>query len=138
MKMNRKKILVVEDDWRISTALTIRLDAAGYHVLTAANGFEGLQRAVDGGPDLIIMDIWMPVGLGFSVAQRLQMLGLQKIPVIFITGSKLEGLKKAAVALGAAAFFEKPYDAAQLLQTVDQLLQAADREDIHRSSTPAR
>src|SRR6266446_3350538 len=118
-----KKILVMEDDTKIATALAIRLEAAGYEVLTAPDGFDGLRLVMDDRPDLILMDIWMPVGTGFSVAQRLQSLRLTGIPLIFITASKLKGLKETAKKLGAAAFFEKPYDPEQLLAAVAQALE---------------
>ena len=62
-----KKILVMEDDRKIAAALAIRLEAAGYEVLAAPDGFRGLKMAVDEQPDLILTDIWMPVGTGFSV-----------------------------------------------------------------------
>jgi DNA-binding response OmpR family regulator len=113
-----KKILILEDDLRIAAALAIRLETAGYDVQTAPNGFQGLKLALVGKPDLIVMDIWMPIGVGFSVAQRLRALGLGGIPVIFITASKLKGLKETAVALGAVAFFEKPYDPQALLDEI--------------------
>lgn len=121
-----KKILVVEDDTKIAAALTIRLEAAGYSVLTAPDGLAGLKLAVEQKPDLLLMDIWMPVGLGFSVAQRLQGLGLKGIPIIFITASRARGLKKAAEALGAVAFFEKPYDPQALLTAVAEALNPTD------------
>jgi len=70
------------------------------------------------------MDIWMPVGIGFSVAQRLHSLGLRGVPIIFITASKVKGLRKTAERLGAVAFFEKPYDSEQLLAAVRQGLNA--------------
>src|SRR5438093_13786843 len=108
-----KKILVIEDDKKITAALAIRLETAGYAVRTASNGLEGLKLVLDERPDLILMDIWMPVGLGFSVAQRLRSLGLAGIPIIFITASKLNGLAEAAKELGAVAFFEKPYYSAK-------------------------
>jgi DNA-binding response OmpR family regulator len=113
-----KKILVVEDDTKIAAALAIRLEAAGYSVSTAPDGLAGLKLAVEQKPDLLLMDIWMPVGLGFSVAQRLRSLGLSGIPIIFITASRAKGLRKAAEALGAVAFFEKPYDPQALLAAV--------------------
>jgi|SRR5437667_6449937 len=119
-----KKILVVEDDTKIAAALAIRLEAAGYAVSTAPNGVTGLKLAVEQKPDLLLMDIWMPVGLGFSVAQRLHSLGLSGIPIIFITASRAKGLKKAAAALGAVAFFEKPYDSEALLAAVAQGLES--------------
>ena len=118
-----KKILIVEDDAKIAAALGIRLEAAGYAVLRAPDGFRGLQLALRERPDLIIMDIWMPIGIGFSVAQRLQRLGLRSIPIIFITASKLKGLRETVSQLGAAAFFEKPYDSAELLRTIARELE---------------
>jgi len=121
-----KKILIVEDDNRIATALQIRLRAAGYEVMRAANGFDGLRLVVDKMPHLVIMDIWMPVGIGFSVAQRLQGLGLKGIPIIFITASKIEGLREEAEKLGAVAFFEKPYDPKALLGAVANALENAE------------
>ena len=118
----KKKILVIEDDEKITAALAIRLEANGYDVLTAPNGFAGLKSAVEQRPDLLIMDIWMPNGIGFSVAQRIRDLGLTDIPVIFMTGSKLPGLRRTAKKLGAAAFFEKPYEPAELLNAIQMAL----------------
>jgi len=121
----RKTILIIEDDVKTARALAIRLEAAGYEVLTAPDGVEGVRRALDHRPDLIISDIWLPVGIGFSVAQRLQRAGLGNIPLVFITASRLPGLKQAAAKLGAAAYFEKPYDAEALLRTIVRVLDAA-------------
>ena len=118
-----KTILVADDDRKIRFGLTRRLEAEGYNVLTAPNGVEALRLAVEERPDLILMDVWMPVGLGFSVAQRLGVLGIN-IPIIFITASRKNGLSAAARELGGADFFEKPYDPQELLaavaRTVDQ------------------
>ena len=93
-----------KDDMKIAAALAIRLTAAGYEVLTAPDGFEGLKLAVSFQPDLIISDIWMPVGLGLSIAQRLQELA-PGLPVIFITSGREQGLEETAKQLGAVAFF---------------------------------
>ncbi len=117
-----KKILIMEDDTKIAAALAIRLSAAGYEVLTAPDGLRGIQSVVEDRPDLLLMDIWMPIGLGFSVAQRLKALGLGDIPVIFITASKLKGLREAAQKSGGVAFFEKPYDPEKLLAAISQAL----------------
>lgn len=119
-----KRILVVDDDLKIARALAIRLEAAGYESLTAINGLDAVDLVFTHRPDLIIMDIWMPVGIGFSVAQRLRTLGLGTIPIIFMTASKLRGLKYAAKKLGAVGFFEKPYEPEQLLEAVSQALAA--------------
>jgi CheY-like chemotaxis protein len=117
-----KKILIVDDDERIVHAMAARLVSAGYEVLTANDGFEGIKQAMAGKPDLVVMDIWMPVGFGFSVAQRLQQLGLGDIPVIFMTASKLKRLRRAADRLGAAGFLEKPYKPQELLSVISRAL----------------
>lgn len=117
-----KKILVVEDDARIAEALSIRLRAAGYEVVLAGDGFSGLKMTMTHRPHLILLDIMMPVGMGFSVAERLKDLGLGEIPIIFITASKRSGLRKTAQQLGAAGFFEKPYDADELMAAVHLIL----------------
>jgi CheY-like chemotaxis protein len=132
----KRQILILEDDARIATALSVRLRAAGYDVLTAADGVRGLQLALEHRPDLIVMDIWMPVGLGFSVAQRLQSLGLGRIPIIVMTASKLEGLRAGAEAVGAVAFFEKPYDSEKLLKTIAQALNPGSSKE--KSRQPVR
>ena len=119
-----KKILVMEDDKKIAAALAIRLEAAGYEVMAARDGLHGLKMALDNRPDLIVTDIWMPVGTGFSVAQRLQSLGLGEIPIVYITASKLEGLRESAKGLGAFAFIEKPYDPEHLIEVVAQGLES--------------
>ena len=117
-----KKILVVEDDAKITAALRIRLESAGYQVVTAGDGFSGLKMTMTHKPQLILMDIMMPVGMGFSVAERLKDLGMGEIPIIFITASKRAGLRKTAQQLGAAGFFEKPYDAEELRAAIHLIL----------------
>src|SRR5947209_6236091 len=97
-----RTILVVEDDPKIAAALRVRLEAAGYAVATAGDGFSGLKMTVHCKPSLILLDIMMPVGMGFSVAERLKDLGMGDIPIIFITASKRAGLRKTAQQLGAA------------------------------------
>src|SRR5260221_7175032 len=117
-----KKILIVEDDRKIAAALAIRLKAAGYQVLTSFDGRDGLLSAVRQKPDLIISDIWMPEPIGFFNQDRLANLGLAGVPVIYITASKRKELQQIAREEGAAAFFEKPYDAEQLLAAIGQAL----------------
>ena len=117
-----KRILIVEDDKRITAALQVRLTAKGYDVIAACNGFEGLKMAMSGRPDLILLDIMMPMGMGFSVAERLKSTGYGHIPIVFITASKRTGLRKTAEQLGAAGFFEKPYDAEELLAAISLIV----------------
>ena len=111
------KILVIDDDAKIVQALKIRLQLAGYEVLTAADGVYGLDLAMESKPDLAIIDIMMPFGGGFSVAYRLREQA-QDVPVIFITAGKQAGLRKTASELGAVGFLEKPYQSEELLAAV--------------------
>ena len=117
-----KNILVVDDDPAILQALSLRLRAAGYDVITVNNGADALVLAETKTPDLIIADIWMPVGAGFSLAYRLNE-AARDIPIIFLTASKKPGLKEGATDLGAAAFLEKPYEPEVLLATVSEVLE---------------
>ena len=119
-----KKILIVEDNLKIAAALSVRLKHAGYEVLTAADGLQGLKVAVVAKPDLIVSDIWMPAPIGFLTKERLINLGLEDVPVIYITASKKQDLKNIALEEGAAGFFEKPYDSKELLDAIAQALPA--------------
>jgi DNA-binding response OmpR family regulator len=117
-----KRILVAEDDKKISAALDIRLTAAGYEVWIASDGSKGLKLAIQGRPDLILMDIWMPNEMGFAVAERLKREGLSRIPIIFITASKKAEFWKMAQEVGAVGFFEKPFDVKKLLTAIALVL----------------
>lgn len=122
MKTQRKTILAVDDDPGILKALQIRLKYSGFDVLTAPDGAAALHVAQMMRPDLIITDIWMPVGVGFSLAYLLRQ-SLPAIPVIFITASKDSRIKKMADQVGAAAFLEKPYEAEALLAAINRALE---------------
>jgi DNA-binding response OmpR family regulator len=117
-----KKILIVDDDERIAKALAVRLNAAGYRTFTAPDPAFAIIVAAVQRPDLVILDIWMPIMQGFTLAHRLDGLDIGQIPVIFITASRQEGLRESALRIGAAGFFEKPYDPEQMLRTVRDAL----------------
>lgn len=115
-KTNR--LLVIEDDKRLALALRRRFENAGYEVLTAHNGCEGLQSALQNRPNLIVSDIYMPGGLGFTLLEYLAQHNLREIPVIFLTASRRPNLRDTAFHYGAADFLEKPCDPAELLRAV--------------------
>jgi DNA-binding response OmpR family regulator len=118
-----KKILIAEDDKKISAALKIRLEAAGYEVQVFWDGFRSFIRTMTDQPDLILMDIFMPMGSGLSVAQALRRAGLDK-PIIFMTASRKKSLRLQAQELNAVGFFEKPFDTKRLLAAISQALQS--------------
>jgi DNA-binding response OmpR family regulator len=114
-----KRILVVEDDKRIVMALTVRLKAKGYDVVAAYDAAMAMSIAMQQHPDLVLLDISMPGGNGFMVATRLQNeVSTAGVPLIFLTASKQPGLRKQARDLGAVGFFEKPYEAGDLLAAI--------------------
>src|SRR5438876_9339791 len=132
-----KTILIVDDDAQIRLALSVRLKAAGYAVLLAKDGPEALKLARINWPDLVLLDInlplidiWMPLGVGYSVARRLNGMGHGCMPIVFITASRKSNLREAAQEVGAAGFIEKPYDADELLTTIEKILNGAGQSQI--------
>jgi DNA-binding response OmpR family regulator len=120
----KKKILIVDDERDIVKALMIRLQGAGYEVVTAFDGAQGVFMAHKEKPDLIILDIRMPAGNGFSVAQRLKRsVHTFTIPVIFLTGSPEKNAEEKAMALGARFYVKKPYDPEELLDAIKRALE---------------
>jgi DNA-binding response OmpR family regulator len=117
------KILIVEDDKKIALALAVRLRAAGYDVIAAPDAVLAMSMALKHRPHLILLDILIPGGNGLLVAEWLQDLeAMIGVPYIFITASKQPGLREKARRLGAAGFLEKPYDAEELLATIQEAL----------------
>jgi DNA-binding response OmpR family regulator len=118
----RKQILIIEDDERIAMALALRLKAAGYEATTTYDALTGLNAAVQNPPALVLLDISMPAGDGFSVAEQIQTLVPTSIPIIFLTASKKADFREKAKKLGAAGYFEKPYEAEELVGAIRQAL----------------
>jgi DNA-binding response OmpR family regulator len=120
-----KTILLVEDDRRIAMAMTVRLKSSGFAVITAHDVPNALMMARKHSPDLALLDIGLPGGNGFHVADGLRQVCSRHVPVVFITASKKDGLREEAKRLGATALLEKPFKASQLLETIDAALLAA-------------
>jgi DNA-binding response OmpR family regulator len=117
-----KQVLIIEDDQKIATALAVRLKAAGYEATTTYDALTGLDAAVSNPPALVLLDISMPAGDGFSVAERIQKLIPTHTPIIFLTASKKPDFREKAKKLGAAGYFEKPYEAEELFGAIRHAL----------------
>jgi PAS domain S-box-containing protein len=99
--------------------------AHGYDVIAGYDAVLAATMAVKHRPDLILLDITMPGGDGFLVAERLRNLDeTARIPIIFLTASKQPGLREKAMELSPAGFFEKPYEAEELLGAIEAALEA--------------
>ncbi len=122
--MGQKKILIVDDERDIVKALMIRLQSRGYNIITAFDGAQGVFMANKEVPDLAILDIRMPAGDGFSVAEKLKQSNrTRRIPIIFLTGSPETNLEEKAKGLGARFYIKKPYDPEELLDAVKRALE---------------
>ena len=117
-----KQVLIIEDDEKIAMALSLRLKTAGYGTTTAYDALTGLKAAINNPPALVLLDISMPAGDGFSVAERIQSLIPTPTPIIFLTASKKADFREKAKKLGAAGYFEKPYEAEELFGAIEEAL----------------
>jgi len=117
-----RRILIIEDDRKIALALALRLQAAGYEASIAYDALTGVNNAVQLRPDLILLDISMPAGDGFVVAGRVRELLSSATPIIFLTAHSQGDARQKAMDLGACGFFEKPFDAEELLAAIDRAI----------------
>jgi DNA-binding response OmpR family regulator len=121
--MAKRKVLVVDDEQDVAEALKARLKANGYNVVLASDSVQAFTMANKEKPDLIILDIMLPGGGGFLVAERLKQSQVTHcIPIIFLTG--IPGGEEKAYRLGASGYVMKPYQPDELLGTIRQALES--------------
>src|SRR5258705_5532779 len=118
VKSQPKEILIVEDDTRIAHALAVRLKALGYEPRVAHDGLSGVRSAAINNPDLVLLDISLPAGNGFTVAESIQANVPHPIPMIFLTASRRPEFRERARELGAVDFLEKPFQTDVLVAAV--------------------
>jgi DNA-binding response OmpR family regulator len=113
----------VDDDPDVRLGLHIRLNASHYNVIFAADGMASIAEARKHMPDLIILDLGLPAGDGFSVMERLKANDiLSLIPVIVLSARDLNANMDRALKAGAKACLQKPVDNAQLLSVIRKAL----------------
>lgn len=124
--LNRAKILIVDDDPELRMALKLRLRANHYETVSAGDGYSAIALAQKERPNLIILDLGLPVGNGFNVLKRLQENdALSHIPVIVLTARDPESNELRSLDSGATAFLQKPADNNELLQVIRTSLRSA-------------
>jgi len=117
--MATQKILIVDDDPDLRQALRLRLRANHYDTVNAGDGYSAIAQAYKEQPNLIILDLGLPAGDGFVVLDRLQKDDkLSTIPVVVLTARDPQCNEQRAMQAGAAAFFQKPADNAELLDVI--------------------
>jgi DNA-binding response OmpR family regulator len=121
--MSQLDILIVDDDPDMRQALQIRLRANGYVVHCAEDGIGAISEARKHTPDLIVLDLGLPVGDGFVVLDRLKTnLNLSSIPVIVLSGRDRRANQERALNAGARAFLQKPLKNFEFLAVIRQVL----------------
>ena len=121
---SRFRILIVEDEALVADSLAYLLEEAGYNVTAVADGREGLERALESPPNLIISDFMMPRMSGLEMIKRLRAAG-NTTPVILLTAVPEANLPLQA---GYDLYFSKPYVEKRLLEGVRKIAQAVGRK----------
>jgi DNA-binding response OmpR family regulator len=117
-----KRILLVDDDQEIIESMRVALEAKGYQVFVARNGNEGLAMAEREDPDLIILDMMMPLRSGFLVLEKLRVTRTFPTKVIMVTANEGNRHKAYAETLGVDDYIRKPFAMDRLLKSVAKLL----------------
>jgi two-component system cell cycle response regulator DivK len=115
-----KKILIVEDNEKNRILLKDLLAYSGYEVIEAENGEEGIKRAKEGKPDLILMDISMPVMNGLTALKKIRDDSeLKDIIVIALTSSAMARDKEKVLKAGFDLYLTKPFNTRKLIEIVE-------------------
>jgi two-component system cell cycle response regulator DivK len=118
-----KRILIVEDKASSRELLRTVLEHQGFAVIEAADGDEGLQKARAEAPDLILLDLQMPIRSGYEVLTELRReLRLRNVPVIAVTASAMQGDREKALAAGFNGYLTKPLPLSNLRSEIQRLL----------------
>ncbi|MEZ5996311.1 MAG: response regulator [Hyphomonadaceae bacterium] len=117
-------VLIAEDDEAGRHLLARRLMQRGYDVILAADGADAVTLAVNERPDIIIMDLSMPIMDGVEAWRTIREMSSSPPPVIALTGALIEDVRITCVELGFAAYIVKPYDYYDVLKCVDGILNA--------------
>ena len=115
-----KKALIVEDDGNISELLRLYLERDGFEVLQAADGGRGVDLARSAEPDIVLLDIMLPVKDGWQVCREIR--GFSKAPIVMLTAKGETRDKVAGLEMGADDYITKPFEVKELLARVHAVL----------------
>ena len=121
--MDKKKILIVDDEPDILRLTSLRLRKLGYDVLTAADGKEALEATRNENPDLVLLDLLIPFMNGAEVCEQIKNdKTLRHIPIILFTAHSDTMTTEKAKKLGAEDYIIKPFDPEELTDKVEEIL----------------
>jgi len=117
------KLLIIEDNEENRDALSRRLQRRGFEVLFATDGIEGIEKARNEKPDLILMDMNMPKLDGWEATRQLKADdGTRAIPIIALTAHAMAGDRERALEVGCAEYHTKPVELPKLLAQIEAIL----------------
>ena len=117
------EILVVDDESYILHILDFSLGAEGFDVVTAPNGEKAVEKAKELQPDLIVLDIMMPVLDGYETCRRLkQQPETKEIPVLLLTAKGREVDKRLGFDVGAVDYIVKPFSPTRLIERIEEII----------------
>ena len=118
-----KKILIADDEPNIVTALEFLLERAGYTLRVARNGEEALAAIAEDPPDLVLLDIMMPVKSGYEVCKRIrEQPEWRQIKVVMLSAKGRDAEVTRGLAMGADLYVTKPFSTRELLEQIKALL----------------
>jgi DNA-binding response OmpR family regulator len=124
-RAGKQKILIVDDEPDLVLMLQDRLEMGGYDVITASNGKEGLEKAIEGEPDVVLLDVKMPVMDGLKMLETLRKHpeGVGRVVIMVSARSQKEDLTRAE-ACGVKDYIVKPFELSALIEKVGEVLES--------------
>ena len=119
----KKTILIIDDEQDLLTMLETRLKSYGFNVLTALDGEEGFRKAKEEKPDLILLDILMPIVDGVTTAANIRKdENTKKIPIVFLTALVDDEEIKQKHKIGGEVFLAKPFETEEIMSVIQKML----------------
>lgn len=122
------KILVIEDNPNNVYLISFILEKHGFEFTVAITGEEGVEKAIEVQPDLILMDIKLPGIDGFEATRRIRESGkLPGVPIIALTSYAMAGDREKALSMGCTGYIEKPIDPDRIISQIKEYLKGEDK-----------
>ena len=122
--MDKKRILIIEDEADMMEMVKFRLEASGFEVICASDGEAGLDKAAKENPDLILLDLMLPRIDGYKVCRELKSdEGYRRIPIVIFTARASEREREMGLDCGAEAYITKPFEPQALVDKINELLE---------------
>ena len=118
-----KRVLVVEDNENNMKLICLVLEKHGYEPIKAFTGEDGVDKAIQERPDIILMDIQLPDISGIEATQRIRMEDdMQEVPIIAITSYAMSGDREKILNVGCNGYFEKPIDPLTIVEDIEKIV----------------